>query len=119
MILKVDDIKLYHAHLYYDSSTLDEAHKLRTQAGDLFGLGLGTMHEKLVGPHPRWSCQLTVGKEQFAEVIPWLALNRGNIDVFVHPDTGNDYADHTNHVIWLGRQFPLQTHIFKRNENRR
>ena len=29
------------------------------------------------------------------------------LDVLVHPETGDDVADHTDHAIWLGARLPL------------
>jgi aromatic ring-cleaving dioxygenase len=92
----------YHAHVYYDAATRQQAEKLCKAAGDTFGVKVGRMHDNPVGPHPRGSCQLTVKNEQLAQVLPWLVLNRGNLTVFAHAQTGNALKDHTAHVIWLG-----------------
>jgi DOPA 4,5-dioxygenase len=96
------DIKGYHAHVYYDGATRPQADALCKAAGQKFGVKIGRMHDNPVGPHPRGSCQLTVEVDQFAEVIPWLALNRNGLTIFTHPQTGNALKDHTEHVIWLG-----------------
>jgi DOPA 4,5-dioxygenase len=95
-------IENYHAHVYYDADTRPAASKLCEAAGKAFGVKIGRMHDNPVGPHPRGSCQLTIGKEQFADVVPWLVLNRGPLTVFTHAQTGNALKDHTDHVIWLG-----------------
>jgi DOPA 4,5-dioxygenase len=39
-------------------------------------------------------------------------LNRGNLKIFAHANTGNDLADHTDHVIWFGESEPLNLAIF-------
>jgi DOPA 4,5-dioxygenase len=65
-----------------------------------------------VGPHPDWSCQLAFGPELIGEVLPWLALNRKGLVVFLHPDTGDDLLDHTEHAIWMGAMRPLDLSIF-------
>ena len=96
-------IREYHAHVYYDApATRAQAEKLVQDAGATFGVKIGRMHDNPVGPHPRGSCQLTVKVEQFAEVIPWLILNRKGLTIFTHPQTGNALRDHTEHVVWLG-----------------
>lgn len=105
--LNTNSIQFYHAHIYYAPETLEEAKAFREVVGATFGIDLGRLHEKLVGPHMAWSCQLTVPKERFGEIIPWLALNRGNLDFFVHPVTGNDLLDHTRNIMWLGKSYPL------------
>jgi len=96
----------YHAHVYYDvyndAATREQAEKLCMAAGETFGVKVGRMHDKPVGPHPRGSCQLTVKTDQLADVLPWLVLNRRGLTVFTHAQTGNALKDHTDHVIWLG-----------------
>ena len=87
--------------------------KLCKAAGKTFGVKVGRMHDNPVGPHPRGSCQLTIGIEQFAEVLPWLVLNRGGLTVFTHAQTGNALKDHTDHVIWLGPSETLKLSALK------
>ena len=65
-----------------------------------------------VGPHPRGSCQLTVPPTQFGDFAQWLALNRDALTIFAHASTGDDLADHTEHVIWFGPSEPLDLSIF-------
>ena len=98
----------YHAHVYFDAATREQANKLCTEAGQRFGLKVGRTHDKPVGPHPRGSCQLTIGTKQFADVIPWLITNRNGLTVFIHAETGNALKDHTDHVLWLGPSEPLE-----------
>ena len=95
-------IENYHAHVYFDAETREQADKLCKAAGERFGVKVGRMHDKPVGPHPRGSCQLTIKTEQFAEVIPWLVTHRKGLTIFTHAQTGNALKDHTDHVIWLG-----------------
>ena len=102
----------YHAHVYFDATERDRAHRLCTQAGGISGVTVGRMHDKPVGPHPRGSCQLTVQPEQFGEFAQWAVLNRKGLTIFAHAETGDDLADHTGHVIWFGPSEPLNLSIF-------
>lgn len=95
-------ITAYHAHVYFDAGSRERAQQLCEAAGRAFSVTVGRMHDKPVGPHPRGSCQLAFAAEHFAEVVPWLVLNRGNLTVFAHAETGDALKDHTDHVIWLG-----------------
>lgn len=97
----------YHAHVYFDAATVDKARAICEAARDRFGVQMGRMHERNVGPHPRWSCQLTISPQKFAEVVPWLALNRDGLTVFLHPETGDIIADHTEHAMWMGEMLAL------------
>lgn len=98
----------YHAHVYFDAATREQAHALCIAAGEAFGVKVGRMHDNPVGPHPRGSCQLTVPAGQFAMVIPWLIENRRGLTIFAHAETGNALRDHTDHVFWLGPSEPLK-----------
>ncbi|HZM44547.1 MAG TPA: DOPA 4,5-dioxygenase family protein, partial [Burkholderiales bacterium] len=42
----------YHAHVYFEEGTVEQARQLCQQAASLFGVTMGRVHEKLVGPHP-------------------------------------------------------------------
>ena len=97
----------YHAHVYFDAASIATARHICETARDRFGVQMGRMHERNVGPHPRWSCQLAFGRELFGDVVPWLGLNRAGLTVFLHPETGDAIADHTAHAMWMGEMLPL------------
>jgi len=102
----------YHAHVYFDAETVDRARAICEQAAALFDLKMGRVHERNVGPHPRWSCQLAFAPEVFAELMPWLALHRDGLIVFAHPETGDDLVDHRDHAIWMGTGLDLKLDVF-------
>lgn len=108
-------IQDYHAHVYFAQETLEQATALCERARDEFGVEMGRVHSKPVGPHPVWSCQLRVSTGSIGDVLGWLALNRDGLTIFVHPNTGDALADHTRHALWLGQMLPLDTSIFKRS----
>jgi aromatic ring-cleaving dioxygenase len=101
-----DRITGYHAHVYYDPASKAAAGALR-DAVEAFDVELGRWHDAPVGPHPCGSYQIAFRPELFANLVPWLALNRGDLTVFVHPNTGDALADHSAHVIWLGESRAL------------
>jgi len=100
-------IKGYHAHVYYDERSKPLAAQLRDALEARFEVRLGRWHDQAIGPHPSGSYQIEFRPELFAGLVPWLALNRQGLSVFVHPETGDALADHTAHVIWLGDSWPL------------
>jgi aromatic ring-cleaving dioxygenase len=97
----------YHAHVYFDAASKSQAQALCEEAGRNFRLVVGRMQDKPVGPHPRGSCQLAFGPEEFRNVVPWLIENRNGLTVLAHANTGNDLKDHTEHGLWLGPSEPL------------
>lgn len=107
--LDVSLIRSWHAHVYFDAASRAAAQELReaviAHLGDV--VQMGRFHERPVGPHPQWSYQIAFTPNHFAEVICWLALNRGTLDVFVHPNTDDELRDHRDRAIWLGRSYEL------------
>ena len=97
----------FHAHIYYDSKTLEQAKILVEKANEKEGIKIGRMHERPVGPHPTWSCQLLFSKEKLTEMIIWLLESRKGLSIFIHPVTGDDVLDHTEYAIWLGQKWDL------------
>lgn len=104
----------YHAHVYFDAATVEQARTLCTEAATRFGVAMGRMHERPVGPHPRWSCQLTFDASRFDTLVPWLDVHRGGLTILIHPQTGDALADHTTHAAWLGEPATLDVAIFRR-----
>ena len=105
-------IRDFHAHIYYDPEEVELAKQIGAAAQARFGVAVGHFHLKPVGPHPRGSCQLTVPTETFGDFAQWIALNRAGLTIFAHTSTGDDLADHTEHVIWFGESEPLNLSIF-------
>ena len=105
-------IRDFHAHIYYDPEEVELAKRLAAAARDRFEIAVGHFHLAPVGPHPRGSVQLTVPRDIFGEVAQFLALNRKGLTVFAHAETGDDLADHREHVIWFGESEPLKLSIF-------
>ncbi len=103
----MDKIHGYHAHIYFNQETMEQAKTLCETARDQFSIEMGRMHAKNVGPHLAWSCQLAFPANKFAQVFPWLVLNRNGLTVFTHPETGDHLLDHTEHAIWMGEILPL------------
>ena len=102
-------ISSWHAHVYFDADSRDDASALRGVVASQFGdrVQIGRFHERPVGPHPRWSFQIEFLPVEFSAVMSWLALNHGGLDVFTHPNTGDQLRDHRDSAIWIGRSHAL------------
>lgn len=108
-------INNFHFHLYYPFEKINEAtevlNKLREEK---VGIPIGRIWDRPVGPHPIGSCQVTVEADQYYEMIQWFLINRNGFSLFIHPDTGDDLADHTDYVMWMGKEHPLKIEQFKK-----
>ena len=106
----------YHAHIYYDpAKTREAAARLREGLAATFPAAtLGSWHDEAVGPHTVAMYQVAFAVEDFARLVPWLMLNRDELDVLVHSLAGNAYDDHTVYAMWLGDKLPLRLDVLKR-----
>ena len=105
-------IRDFHAHIYYDPAEVEQAKAVAAAAQQRFGVPVGHFHLRPVGPHPRGSVQITVPTALFGDFAQWIALNRAGFTIFAHTSTGDDRADHSQHVIWFGPSEPLDLSIF-------
>jgi DOPA 4,5-dioxygenase len=93
----------FHAHIYFDGPAQREtALALREQIGARFRLRLGTVHDRLIGPHARAMYQISFDVATFGNFVPWLMLNRQGLTVLVHPNTRDERSDHLVHALWMG-----------------
>jgi aromatic ring-cleaving dioxygenase len=111
------EIKDFHAHIYYEPGVSREAAaRLRDRIAAAFPAAvLGRWHDVPVGPHTRAMYQVAFPAELFATLAPFLMLNRDGLDVLLHPETGDDPVDHTEHAAWLGTKLPLRMEAFARS----
>lgn len=101
----------FHAHVYFDAATQAQGQALCLEAASRFKLAMGRVHPGPVGPHPDGSCQLAFAPSVFGELVPWLAMHRKNLVVFIHPVTGNDLTDHRDFAMWMGAVRPLDLSV--------
>jgi DOPA 4,5-dioxygenase len=45
-------------------------------------------------------------------------LNRDELSILLHPETGDDYRDHTAHACWFGALLPLRVEVFRKGGRR-
>ena len=111
----ISSIKKYHAHVYFNEFSVEQAKALCEEAGKRFNVTVGRMHHKAIGPHPSWSCQLAFDRSNHTDLLTWLALNRDGLTILIHPLTGNDLLDHTNYASWMGKPQALNLNVFKKD----
>ena len=50
----------------------------------------------------------------FAQIVPFIALERDGLTVLVHPNTEDDLADHRDYALWMGSMPDLKISIFEK-----
>lgn len=108
----------YHAHVYYDpTNSRGRAERLRERVAAEFPQAkLGRWHDELVGPHPQSMYQIAFASKLLGSFVPWLMLNRDGLTVLLHPETGDDYIDHSAHAAWFGAVLPLRLDVFAKRK---
>ncbi|MEG4024904.1 DOPA 4,5-dioxygenase family protein [Microcoleus sp. S13C4] len=113
-MMKEDTINIvgFHGHIYFDADNRDAAARVR-EGLTQFEVQLGRWHDKPIGPHPQAMYQVAFLPDQFGKVVPWLMLNREELNILIHPETGDDVADHTKHSLWLGEKLELNVEFLR------
>ena len=105
----------YHAHIYYDpAKTRAVAEQVCAALGEKFPVEIEGFRDTPRGPHPISNVLVIFEPDLFADVVPYLMLNRDGLDILVHPLTENAVADHSNYAIWLGNPVELKLHTLPR-----
>ena len=106
---EANEIAGWHAHVYYgEGDSRRRAERLRKAIEARFAVRMGRWRNEPVGPHPRPMYQVAFDAPLFASFVPWLALNRDELTVLIHPRTGDEVADHTRFALWLGAVLPMK-----------
>ncbi len=109
-------IAAYHAHVYYEpATTRARAERLRRRiAAEFPQAKLGRWHDELVGRHTQSMYQIAFTSELLSSFLLWLMLNRDGLTILLHPETGDDYRDHTAHAVWFGAVLPLRVEVLRK-----
>ena len=71
----------------------------------------GPCARKTGGAAPRLELPTAFRPAVFGELIPWLAMNRGGLVIFVHPISDNEVKDHRDRALWMGAVRPLDLSV--------
>ncbi len=105
----------FDAHIYFSDEQFVEAKRLREKISEVFvgeSFHIGDLIPVPIGPHPLPMLEVNFSQEAFANFVLWLSRERGNLNVLIHPQSGDDYYDHTQAAIWLGHPVSLKLELF-------
>lgn len=97
----------FHAHVYYDEDSREKAALLREALSERFEVELGRWRDEPVGPHPEPMYQVAFRADQLAPIVQWLMAYRCGLTVMIHPNSDDEYRDHAQGALWMGRMLPL------------
>ncbi|SGZ52991.1 CIC11C00000000807 [Sungouiella intermedia] len=116
-----EPVEYWDFHVYYDDKSRDESNALKKRLladfpeyaseGAIIVKQLPV--EKAIGPHYDLFWEVDVARvDVFAKLLSWFVQHHGSLSVLVHPQTGFDLKDHTEHALWLGEKKELKTFVF-------
>jgi Aromatic ring-cleaving dioxygenase len=115
-IIPKDFPREFDAHIYFAATDLEFAKELHAKAHAAFPgkkVFTGELIPEPIGPHPLPMFEMNFPKEEFTDVVLWLMKERRHLDVLVHELTGDDFYDHTQSAMWLGKPVGLYLERFK------
>ncbi|MDH4247822.1 MAG: DOPA 4,5-dioxygenase family protein [Deltaproteobacteria bacterium] len=105
------DFRYFHAHIYFEPHTREAALGVQKEVAAGFPVAVSHLIDAPIGPHPLPMFEVDFGPREFGAVVPWLMSNRRGLSVLVHPRSGDDLRDHTEHALWLGPVLPLRLEV--------
>ncbi len=109
---RVVNMKAFHAHIYFQQKDLELAGSLAEQARRINLFESVKVHRQPVGPHPTSMIELHFNRTSYAAVLKWLKAHHHAFSVLIHHDTGDDFKDHTDGILWLGKKLSLDFTFF-------
>lgn len=116
-----DPVVFWDFHVYYDDATRDESNALKSRLlndfpeyaseGSIIVKQLPV--ENPIGPHYYLFWEVDVARvDVFAKILSWFVQHHGSLSILIHPQTGFDLKDHTDHALWLGEKKEIKTSVF-------
>jgi aromatic ring-cleaving dioxygenase len=107
-------VTAYHVHIYFDKSSEAAAIAMARKIDELFPGVVEDVHRVgKVGPHTQSNLGMTITAESFGDVLRWLQLNSQGLSILVHPRTGDEWKDHLECALWLGKPVELNMDFFE------
>ncbi|KAL2068567.1 hypothetical protein VTL71DRAFT_14904 [Oculimacula yallundae] len=75
--------------------------------GAFVAVPLFRVNKSPIGPHPAGSYEIWVPDTSFSDVYFYLASNRGQLSILVHPLTSDQRRDHDHRAGWLGKPWSV------------
>ncbi len=90
---------------------------MRAELARRFRCAMSPLRDTFGGPHPKPNVGVQVRPEEFAEVMGWLTMNRGELSVLAHCQTEDSFDDHVENAFWMGEQLALDAVYLEKIKN--
>lgn len=98
----------FQGHIYFTEKNYDRALAFQVEFKRSHPqLSISELIHLPTGPHPYGMFQVSFNSEIFLELISFMQKNRNGLSVLVHPVSGNQLMDYTEHAMFLGKKVEL------------
>ena len=97
----------WHCHVYFIPGQRDRAVRLNEDIQDRFRIWDYRWLDAPNPLHPLPMFRFQFLREDLAQFIEWITLNRNDLSVLIHAITGDDMFDHAYNAMWLGQPLTL------------
>ena len=105
-------VEVFHVHCHFNKETEDDAVRiLKKLEANPYVIHTHVWHEKN-GPHDLWSWELWVEQPLHLGLIISELLPIKEHAFCFHPDTNDEYSDHSGRMFWIGEPDPLDLAFF-------
>jgi aromatic ring-cleaving dioxygenase len=111
----IDPVRItdYHIHVYYDPESRERAALFRQWVEKRFPVRMGSWHDAPVGPHVTAMYQIQFTPDLFPTLVPFVMMNRMDLTILLHPQSGRPRDDHTINATWMGAVLPVKTEVLR------
>lgn len=105
----------FDAHIYFNTAEIDVITGLKQALARDFSneeIFIGDIIPEPIGPHTLPMLEVNFSKAQYNQIVGWLQRERKSLNILVHPQSGDDYDDHTQGAVWLGQAVSLKLEVF-------
>jgi DOPA 4,5-dioxygenase len=115
---ELDSIIGWHCHIYFTPQTRAAAVALNSDVQDHFRIWDYRWLDHTNGLHPTPMFRFQFEASDLARFIAWITLNRRGLSVMMHAITGDDYHDHAENAMWLGKPLELDLEALREMQAR-
>lgn len=113
LVLPPVEFKAFHSHIYFDENKIVKAENFHKKFSQLsLPIQISKLIHKPIGPHPFPMFEVDFKGEHFLAMIHFMQENRDGLSILIHPLSGNEILDHTDHAMFLGKKEKLNLAIF-------
>lgn len=114
-ILYIFPMKKFHAHIYFNALTRENALTLSSKvlSQGYSGVKIIKIYDHKAGPHHLPMVEMHFTEKVKDQMLSFLQSHHENLSILIHEDSGDDFKDHLN-PQWVGEVLPIDFDFFQK-----